>query len=155
AGVSSTDDPLWASVFERAYAASRFSMPFYAALGNHDHRGDVRAQVEYSAKSTRWRMPAPYYSFVRELSPDDSVEFFVLDPTPIRSHDPSAAEQVRWLSDRLERSRAIWRVVVGHHPIVSGGAHGGSDVVSDAIRGLLVAHGVNVYVSGHDHDLQL
>lgn len=31
------------------------------ALGDHDHRGNVTAQVEYSQRSPIWRMPAPYF----------------------------------------------------------------------------------------------
>ena len=31
------------------------------ALGDHDHCGNISAQVEYSHRSPIWRMPAPYF----------------------------------------------------------------------------------------------
>jgi len=44
---------------------------------------------------------------------------------------------------------------VGHHCIRSGGAHGPQDEVASRIEPLFQRHGVDLYVSGHDHDLQL
>ena len=154
-GIASTRDERWRTHFEEAFAAPELQVPFFAALGNHDHNGNVQAQVEYSAQSERWRMPGQYFEFTRSITHACEVQFCVLDTTTMRLDSFAADEQVRWLEEKLANSTARWKVVVGHHPLVSGGDHGGSSNVRDRIEPLLVEHGVYLYLSGHDHDLQL
>ena len=58
-GVASVTDPTWKASFEDVYSApSLLQVPWIVALGNHDYRGNVDAQIEYSKSSSRWRMPA-------------------------------------------------------------------------------------------------
>jgi acid phosphatase len=154
-GVDSTSDARWKTQFEDSYAAPELQVPFFAALGNHDHNGNVQAQVEYSAQSERWRMPGQYYAFSRWITPECEVQFFVLDTTTLRLDSFTAHEQTSWLGEKLAGSTASWKIVIGHHPLISGGDHGGSSTVRDRIEPLLVAHDVDLYLSGHDHDLQL
>ncbi len=45
-------------------------------------------------------------------------EFFALDTNEI------SVAQTLWLKDELEKSRARWKLVYGHHPIYSAGTHG-------------------------------
>ncbi|XRB10054.1 tartrate-resistant acid phosphatase type 5 [Pycnococcus provasolii] len=52
--------------FESVYGAQALrSVPWFMALGDHDHCGDVGAQVQYTASSSnkrrRWRMPAQWF----------------------------------------------------------------------------------------------
>lgn len=154
-GVASVDDAQWRTRFEYVFSKAVLPFPFYAVLGNHDHEGNTEAQVEYTSKSARWRMPAHYYSFTRALDDRDDVEFFMLDTTPARNGDPAAREQTRWLADKLANSRARWKIAVGHHPLHSGGIHGESKAVIEEFEPLFARHGVDLYVSGHDHDLEL
>lgn len=153
-GVDSSVDPRWRGGFEELFAGSHLDVPFYAALGNHDHNGIVQAQVEYTARSSRWRMPAQYYSFALPLG-EHEVEFFVLDTEAIRREERESDEQLRWLEEKLAHSRARWKIAVGHHPLRSNGAHGGIGRVCDALEETFVRHGVALYLSGHDHDLEL
>ncbi len=44
--------------------------------------------------------------------------------------------------------------MVGHHPIYSGGEHGDTPELIEAILPLLHEHKVQAYFNGHDHDLQ-
>jgi len=155
AGVRSNDDPAWNTGFTDAFWQHELQIPFYAAFGNHDHEGNSQAQVEHAQDDPRWRMPAAYFSFSRELAPGCDVQFFVLDTTPLRLGDHSADEQMRWFEEKLARSTAHWRIVVGHHPVVSGGHHGGSSRVRNLVEPLFERYGVDLYLSGHDHDLQL
>jgi acid phosphatase len=154
-GVRAVDDPAWKTHFEQAFAADELQVPFYAALGNHDHGGNAEAEVEYGLEGGRWRMPASYFAFTRSLSPSCDVAFFVLDTTPLRLGDHSADEQIRWFEDKLARSTARWKIVVGHHPVESSGNHGGSSSLQRLVEPLFVRYGVDLYVSGHDHDLEL
>ena len=167
-GVQSTDDPQWRTSFEAVYTAPSLQTPWLAALGNHDYRGQPFAQVAYSRTSSRWRMPSRYYAVTGADAGHPDLDIFVLDTTPITgdyaealmrlSHGrvsvPDADRQVAWLDAALGRSRAAWKVVVGHHPIHSGGHHGGSPELTRHVEPLLRAHGVQAYLFGHDHALQ-
>lgn len=168
AGVSSAADPQWKASFEDVYTAASLQTPWYAALGNHDYRGRPGAQVEYGQTNPRWRMPNRYYAVSGDELGSPDLDLFVLDTTPIaggyeeavarlgygRTTVPHPRAQVAWLSSALQRSRARWKVVVGHHPIHSGGHHGGSEELAAKIEPLLQAHGVQAYLCGHDHVLQ-
>jgi len=100
-------------------------------------------------------MPGQYYSFVERAGEGFDAEFFVLDTECIRREERASTEQLRWFEDKLSRSRVRWKIVVGHHPVRSNGEHGGIDRVRDAIEDLMHDHGVALYLSGHDHDLEL
>lgn len=144
-GVASPTDSQWETKFEQPYRA--FSIPFFAALGNHDHGGSVLAQINHSARSPRWRMPSCAYTFK-----DDNAEFFVVDT------EHFTADQKAWLDREITRSAAdrsiTWRIVYGHHPIYSYGHHGDTpNLKSDLLP--LLNNRVDFYLSGHDHDRQV
>lgn len=167
AGVQSVTDPAWKESFEDVYTQASLQTPWYAALGNHDYRGKPKAQIAYSAHSTRWNMPSRYYRVDRAALPSD-LDIFVLDTTPMaedvgeammrlswgRLSMPDSGRQLAWLDAQLAQSQATWKVVVGHHPIRSGGRHGGSPALAQQLEPLLEKHGVQVYICGHDHALQ-
>ena len=44
--------------------------------------------------------------------------------------------------------------MVGHHPVFSGGVHGASWGLIRYLKPMLERYGVQVYLNGHDHDLQ-
>ncbi len=74
-GVAGIDDPAWEKSFERVYDAPSLQVPWWIALGNHDYHGNAQAQLDYSAKSRRWRLPARWFLF-REAAPDGAVADF-------------------------------------------------------------------------------
>lgn len=159
-GVSSVVDPQWNTKFEEVYHHPSLQIPFLAVLGNHDHRTDPDAQVEYTTHSARWTMPARYYS--RSFTIDDSttLELFCLDTRPMAYLDEEEPgngwkTQLHWLDSVLVVSQATWKIVAGHHPLYSNGNHGGNAVLVSLLEPLFVRHGVDAYVAGHDHDLQL
>jgi acid phosphatase len=137
--------------------------PWYPVLGNHDHRGKAAAEIEYSSLSSRWSMPAPYYRRTEVLSGEMIAEFFFLDTTPLTGIYDSkwasvfsreAETQCEWLATALSASPAKWKIVVGHHPIFSGGPHVVSGLLVDRIKPLLDRFHVAAYINGHDHNLQ-
>ncbi len=151
-GVRSADDTQFKTKFEDVYVGKELEIPWYVALGNHDYGLNPDAQVEYGKKNTRWNMPARYYTFTKNITPDVSIDFFVLD-TDSMKHG-KGAEQLTWFKRELERSKAHWKIVVGHHPIRSYGAHGEEKVMVESVKPLLDKYGVQVYICGHEHDLQ-
>jgi tartrate-resistant acid phosphatase type 5 len=164
-GVTDVDDPQWRTRYEDMFAAPALQCPWHAVLGNHDHDGSIEAQVAYTAKSPRWRMPARYFSWSAPLPDGGLADFFFIDTTPVyngthgyktifRPMEPFVTEQFRWLDDALAASRAHWKIVVGHHPVFSGGMHGASWGLIRYLKPMLEEHGVRIYLNGHDHDLQ-
>ena len=154
-GVRSARDRRWTTGFERVFPEDSFDMPFYALLGNHDHNRNVAAQVEYSNESDRWRMPGFYYKASFEHGGEPLLDLFCLDTPPMHVGDKSARNQLLWLKQQLASSRARWRIVAGHHPLLSGGTSGHMAGARDQLAQMLANHRVHAYVSGHDHDLEL
>ncbi|KAL0355013.1 UNVERIFIED_CONTAM: Purple acid phosphatase 3 [Sesamum radiatum] len=54
----------------------------------------------------------------------------------------------------LSRSRAPWKIVVGHHTLRSIGHHGDTQEIVDQLLPILEAHKVDMYINGHDHCLE-
>lgn len=112
----------------------RMGIPFYAALGNHDHP-ENRHYSNFNMSNQR------YYTFTR-----GAARFFFLDTNLM---DPP---QVRWFDDALGNAIEPWKVVVFHHPIYSDGDRHGSNIALRVIlEPLLVRHGVDVVFTGHEH----
>ena len=111
-------------------------------------------------------MPARYYKQIHLLDRGATADFFYLDTTPMvkeyysyeKTRKNVSAEnvpkQLAWLRRALAASRAQWKIVIGHHPIYSGGDHGGTAELVENLLPILHEHGVQVYFNGHDHDLQ-
>jgi len=160
-GVQSITDPQWLDKFETVYHHPSLQIPFFAVLGNHDYHGNPQAQVDYTATSGRWVMPSRFYS--RLFSVDDStdVDLFFLDTNILsdmgRAVRDSASymPQLRWLESELKQSHARWKIVAGHHPVYSNGRHGNDPQLGQLLEPLLVRHNVDIYLAGHDHDLQI
>lgn len=141
-GMESLTDPRWKTWWDELY--DPLGIKFYATLGNHDwgFADSPAAEILYTKQSPSWRMPAPYYTFTA-----GPVQFFAMDTNEI------SEAQLFWLKDGLANSRARWKVVYGHHPIYSVGAH--QDNAGLIKRLLPVLKGkADVYLAGHDHDLQ-
>jgi tartrate-resistant acid phosphatase type 5 len=164
-GVKSVDDPQWKTSFEDVFSAPGLQCPWHVVLGNHDHWGDIAAQIAYTATSPRWRMPARYFSWSEFLPDGALVDFFFIDTDPVYEGTHGfkttfiplqdfVIEQFRWLNAELAASTADWKIVVGHHPVFSGGVHGASWGLIRYLKPMLEEHGVRVYLNGHDHDFE-
>lgn len=162
-GVSGVSDPLWKEGFENVYVDNSLQGPWYPVLGNHDHKGNVAAERDYSSASSRWSMPADYYRHTEVLGDGTLVEFFFLDTLPLvraddglmaRLLETGAAAQLSWLNASLAESKASWKIVVGHHPVFSGGPHGNTPALVAVLKPLFDLHHVTAYINGHDHNLQ-
>uniref|UniRef100_A0A7S4B5I7 Calcineurin-like phosphoesterase domain-containing protein n=2 Tax=Chrysotila carterae TaxID=13221 RepID=A0A7S4B5I7_CHRCT len=109
-GVRDEKDPRFRRTFERAFRAPSLLAPgfFRVVAGNHDHDGNISAQLAYaSRRNSRWYYPALQYAW-RESVPsgDGAVVAFVLIDTVLlcgmpRQPPPADAEtHWRWLAAR-------------------------------------------------------
>ncbi len=171
-GVQSTQDYHWISSFENIYTDPSLYTDWYVALGNHDYRGNVQAQIDYSQISRRWNMPERYYSKTFELKNGEKLLMVVMDTNPyidsyhknpekysgIQEQDTLA--QTKWLENQLKTNdkSVKWKIVVGHHPLYSGGKRKESkDTKSFEAKfaDLFDKYKVDAYICGHEHDLQI
>jgi predicted phosphodiesterase len=107
---------------------------FYATLGNHDEPSQ-RFYKPFNMEGKR------YYTFRK-----GDAEFFVADSTYV------TPEQVKWLSEALDRSDAKWKIAYFHHPLYSSGAKHGSELdLQQLFEPLFIKSGVDVVFAGHEH----
>lgn len=166
-GVQTSHDNQFKTSFEDIYKAQSLQIPWYVAIGNHDYHGNVDAEVDYSKVDPRWHMPARYFTVHQKIDDTTSLDLFFLDTSPFvtqyRTEDKYKSHvagidtkaQVKWLDSALAASTAKWKMVVGHHPIYSASPkHGNTPELIAAIQPLLVKYHAQVYLCGHDHNLQ-
>lgn len=154
-GVDSAEDKQWASKFERIYTGSNIQVPWWAVLGNHDHRSDPDAQVAYGKRNTRWNMPNRTWAHDFKGRDETVVSVFGLDTQALLKRSEGWKDQARWLESMLEECKSKWKVVVGHHPLRSYGYYGDQAYLVNYVKPLLDTYGVHVYLCGHEHDLQI
>jgi tartrate-resistant acid phosphatase type 5 len=166
-GVSSTTDPQWTTKFETPYGG--VMLPFYAVLGNHDYGGNGTGnefgkgqfQVDYTAKSMKWKMPGNTWGRNQK-----GVDMFGLDTNLImysRDIDKQKSAFNAWLA----AAKGTWKLAFGHHPYLSNGPHGNAgtyegfpfipitsgSTVKDFFDSTVCGK-IDVYICGHDHSRQ-
>jgi 3',5'-cyclic AMP phosphodiesterase CpdA len=117
-------------------------------------------------------MPASYYSKTFELENGKKLLLVVMDSNPFiddyytePEKYPSLAKQdtiaqKKWLVETLatEDKSVEWKIVVGHHPLYSGGKRKtDKNTLSfeDKFTNLFDQYKVDAYICGHEHDLQI
>lgn len=112
-----------------------------AILGNHDVlNGNGPGQMAALGMPGRW--------WSTELAGGE-VLLVGVDSNLVDNPDQRA-----WLDATLGSSRARWKIVAVHHPPYSAGYQGSSLEVREAFSPLFAEHGVQLVLSGHDHDYQ-
>jgi 3',5'-cyclic AMP phosphodiesterase CpdA len=165
-GVSSTDDVHWMDSFEKVYNGDQLiKVPWYVVLGNHDHLGNPKAEIQYHTKNDRWNLPANYYTRLESLPNGGKVRFVFTDTSPFEHGlyasigEPIIAldslRQKKWLDSVTAINDAEWKIVVGHHHIYTGGTRKNeSNSVRASLEPIFIKNKVDVYFCGHEHDLQ-
>ena len=160
--------------FEHVYnAKSLTEIPWYVIGGNHDHYGNITAQIEYSTKvkpQGRWKFPSLYHSHnfqskdgsvtidlilidtvdlcgLNDVKTEGEVGYF--DPLPLMDKQ-QAQKQWEWIEQKMNSSRADYLLVGGHYPVYSVCSHGPTETLVQHLRPLLAQYKAH-YLSGHDH----
>jgi hypothetical protein len=169
AGVRDVNDSQWIHSFENVYDAPPLRRKWMAVLGNHDYLLNPQAQVNYTFENDRWYMPARYYD-TSIAACSDSILFVFLDTEPIEKqlrgipadntkYFPGYVEQqLTWLKNVLSSSKAKWKIVTGHHPLHTGGSRRHNSRIKKLrklLQPILYANHVTLYLSGHEHHLEL
>ncbi|VDD94633.1 unnamed protein product [Enterobius vermicularis] len=174
----------WKKTFENVYRSPGLDKPWYFVAGNHDHFGNITAQIMYTYKSDKWTFPAPFYTISYEFGPQKTrVDIIAIDTinlcgntvdlehagffgffkmlfskTNTDPHQPKnvtlAEHYLQWIEHQLNSSKADYLFVVGHYPIYSASSHGSSSCLIKKLNPLLQKYNVTSYFSGHDHNLQ-
>ncbi|GKV27279.1 hypothetical protein SLEP1_g36466 [Rubroshorea leprosula] len=167
-GLTGVDDPAFQQSFTNIYTSPSLQKQWYNVLGNHDYRGDVKAQLSpiLREKDSRWFC---LRSFILEAG---FVDFFFVDTTPFvdKYFTHPGDDTYDWkgiyprqeylstlLTDvdtALKESDATWKIVVGHHTILSAGHHGVTTELLNQLLPILRENKVDMYINGHDHCLE-
>ncbi|CAB3408891.1 unnamed protein product [Caenorhabditis bovis] len=177
-GPTNEFDERFETRFENVYTAPSLQVPWLTIAGNHDHFGNVTAEVEYTKHSFKWYFPSLYYKKTVEFN-GTTIDFLMIDTIELcgntkdiqnagffdmlrnESHDPrgpqnaTAAElQWDWIEQNLNASSAQYLIVSGHYPIHSMSSHGPTECLRRRLDPMLKRFNVNAYFAGHDHTLQ-
>jgi len=147
-GVEDVGDSRFTDTWDNVYTGSNLQTPWYILGGNHDHYGNISAQVDYSEVSNRWVFPNTYHSH-SFISSDGSVSLDIIlidtvelagmslyeeghpnyfDKLPTQSREYNL-KQWLWIEDQMASSSADYLLVMGHYPIYSVCRHGNTDTL--------------------------
>lgn len=132
-GITCLNDEQLQTKFEKMYG---LDVPFYAVLGNHDLKGNWKAQIEYTKHSARWNLPGTNYR---------------LDAGPVHIQAINTTCSMRTLWTLFNKVKKPWHLVLGHHPVLSSGRHGG---MTGLERWIIGQTNIDFFVSGHNHTLE-
>jgi len=168
-GVNSAQSPRFQETFEDVYRQDLFdALPFLVVAGNHDHRGDVTAQLSYQDSGRRWSFPDLFYTtaynYTSKAGSQRTVTFIMIDTVTLAGISDDgcrgcnlpgpadadiADDRWAWLEAQLQNGQSSdFLFVVGHYPIYSAGDDGTTKVLVERLLPLLAAHGAH-YLSGH------
>ncbi|KAG8379508.1 hypothetical protein BUALT_Bualt07G0095700 [Buddleja alternifolia] len=165
-GLKGVDDPAFHTSFTKIYTAKSLQTPWY--IGNHDYQGNALAQLSPELKKIdpRWNCGRNF------IVGAGIVDIIFIDTNPLvnKYFDNPKKQKFDWrgilprekyisalqknLDMELSKSKAPWKIVVGHHTMKSIGYHGDTLEIVDHLLPILEAHKVDMYINGHDHCLE-
>ena len=156
--------------FEKCYTEDALDLPWYALAGNHDHHGNVSAQIAYTHDQSRWTFPDYWYTFNRTAA-GVTTQVIMIDTVTLcgmaymdeatgevvsgEAHpmQARAGEQLAWIEATLKASTADYVWVSGHYPVYSQCQHGPTACLISQVLPLMRQYGASGFIAGHDHCL--
>ncbi|OUS31171.1 hypothetical protein A9Q98_03390 [Thalassotalea sp. 42_200_T64] len=156
AGINSASDANVEEKFNGIYDSLALdNIPWYLVAGNHDHEGSIAALQDFAAQSPLLNYPSRY--FLHQLHKNGlswQLNLIAIDTTPF-THNANQLEQLSWLEQQLAQNSQNINIVVGHHPVFSNGSHGDTSPLKASFLDLLRFYQVPLYLSGHEHSLEI
>lgn len=178
-GISTdSNDDRFQNTWENVYISDKPSLqkPWYVLAGNHDHKGNVSAQIAFTDQNDYWQFPDYSYDFVKEWTEASgetySLQVIMIDTVVLSGttnvfdeEDPlyftqpklqSAEARLKsdttfqWIEQTMAASTADYLLVAGHYPVYSICDHGSTQQLIDNLQPMLEKYGAH-YLSGHDH----
>jgi len=160
-GVTSVNDIKFQTHFEEPY--KDIKLKFYQTLGNHDYGtilfnniipNDFKHQIEYTKLSKKWYLPKRYYTFQKKIN-NIKIDFFVLDTNIDLMKNDEIMIQLNYFKNKINKSKADWRILYGHHTYRSVAGHGNAErLLENFLNELFSLNKINIYMCGHDHTKQ-
>lgn len=161
------DPTVWDAWFEQAEPVAA-SAPWLPAIGNHEtyYFAPVQAFVplygqpnpEVEAARARFALPLDEVYWSWDVPFCATGEGCVAGRVHVVALDsfwtelaPGAPEAVWLAEDLAANADADWTVAFFHDPLFSSGEHGSNLELREVLMPLLVAGGVDLIVTGHDH----
>lgn len=149
-GVKTVDDEQWESKFRRPYSLSCLQkLPFYALLGNHDYKGNPKAQIEYKGQNPSWFMPHRFY----DIHFGKLLNITMLDTNILDLCGISTRCTLDFLMESLKEGVTQFRVVAGHHPVASSSGKYPRKFQGNVMERVL-CNRAHYYLNGHSHHLE-
>jgi tartrate-resistant acid phosphatase type 5 len=167
-GLKGVHDQAFEESFTDIYTAQSLQKPWYLVLGNHDYRGDALAQLSPVLRKIDSRFIC-MRSFIVNA---EIVDFFFVDTTPFQKkywthpgkhhydwrgvapRGKYIANLLKDLDEAMQKSTAMWKIVVGHHTMRSVSDHGDTKELLKLLLPVLKENGADFYINGHDHCLE-
>ena len=138
----------WAETFRDLDSIGQ-SMPILNVTGNHDYFKGIMNSLER-------RFPLVFSYFLDSKVDDNmvytlnygNVQFFVLDSNREFWH---LWTQRKWLEDKLQQSKAKWKIVVLHHPLYSIKSKNNNLIQRWMFDDLVRQYGIDLVLQGHEH----
>ena len=146
-----TDRPTnqhWAETFRTLDSIGQ-ALPILNVTGNHDYLKGVIQRLER-------RFPLVFSYFLDSMVDDNMVytlnygntQLFVLDSN---REFPYLWIQRQWLEEQLSQSKAMWKILVLHHPLYSLKGENNNIIQRWMFDDLVSQYGVALVLQGHEH----
>ena len=156
-GVVSVTDPQWREKFYSPYGTECLrNIPVYPTLGNHDYRGNIKAQIDQSQLEPQWRMINRFYG----VNFGDFLAITAIDTNFVDWCGDDDYCLVDFWNNRTKelfaRSSKPWHLVFGHHPFSSSSKkyQGKNKRTLNMLLRSSVCQHADAYISGHSHHLE-
>ncbi|KAI6183122.1 Tartrate-resistant acid phosphatase type 5 [Aphelenchoides bicaudatus] len=109
-GVDDSCDKRFETLFEEPYLDGRLLKPWYMIAGNHDHLGNIQAQIEYSQNKGKWTFPSLYYKSSYSINGGRTRADFIFVDSILMcgvTVDPNSRSFASWLWEVVANRKSL------------------------------------------------